>query len=88
MAYITQLGHIMYYPKVNLSSEQLDLMIAAIDLEYSYTCNEELAELLSTNFDVDYVDILAALTTHKVSIPDDFEQISNEHMYYGATAEL
>lgn len=77
-----------HFPQVNLSSEQVQLMIMTIDLEYTYTSDADLADLLAANFDLDVNEALATIRTHKATIEDDVEQISNEFMHYGTTLEL
>lgn len=68
----------MYFTKLGISSDQLDVIIAAINLEYNPSNVAEQALLIAKNFKYNEEDVLNALKAHKAYPEEDFEYIHDE----------
>lgn len=73
----------MHFTSTNITKEQLEVMIGAIDLEYKYNNDYELAALLSRNFQVNLVSIIDTLKAYRSYKDEDWETISKKTIYHG-----
>jgi hypothetical protein len=71
----------MYLVKMNVTEEQLEIMIAAINMEYKYRNDYELAALLSRNFRVNLLNVIDSLESYRAYKAEDFEQLSKKVEY-------
>jgi len=71
----------MYLTKMNCTKEQLEVMIAAIDMEYKYRNDYELAALLSRNFQINLTNVVDSLEAYRGYKGEDFEQLSKKAEY-------
>ena len=73
----------MFFTKLKVNIEQLEVMIGIIDLEYSYKNDDELAALISRNFELPIKDVESTLRAYKTHKEEDYETISKKTIMYG-----
>ncbi len=72
----------MHFTKMNVTQEQLEVMIAAIDAEYAYRNDYELAALISRQFQVNINNVLDTLLAYREYKVEDYEHISKKTIEY------
>ena len=73
----------MYFTKAKLTDSQLEMMIFTIQCEYNYTNDDELAALISKNYDISLTDIVATLKAYRAYKNEDYEKQSEKVLMYG-----
>ena len=74
----------MYFPKINKTTEQLEVMISASEMQYGVNNDDELAKLISKYFEVDLEDTKSSLLAYRTNKPEDYEQLSIKQLEYAS----
>ena len=71
----------MYFPKIQKTTAQLEVMISALEMQYQIRDDDHLAELIAKYFEVNVDDAKSSLLAYRTNISEDYEQLSNEQEY-------
>lgn len=66
----------MFFPKLNMNQDKLDVLILLIQADYQPKDNYELSKLISSNFNLNQSDVYSALESQKAFINEDYERES------------
>ena len=71
----------MFFTRLGVSSSELEVMIYAIDLEYKYVGDDELAVLIAKNYDLSLEAVKSTLQAYRASKGEDYEMQSKRFEY-------
>lgn len=66
----------MYFPRIQKTTAQLEVMISALEMQYGASDDSVLASLMAKYFEVDIDDAKASLLAYRTNKPEDYEQLS------------
>ena len=72
----------MYFPKIQKTMAQLEVMISALEMQYQIIDDNHLAELISKYFEVSIEDAKISLAAYRANKSEDYEHTSNKHISY------
>lgn len=73
----------MYFTKIQKTTAQLEVMMDVLQKEYGAKTDEQLAELMSKYFEVEYKDALDSIQAYRALSEEDYEQLSVKQFEYG-----
>jgi len=74
----------MYFPKINKTTEQLEVMIQALEMQYGANTDAILAVLIAKYFQVNEVDAALSLKAYRGYNEEDYEQLSLKQEHYAS----
>jgi hypothetical protein len=71
----------MYFPKIKKTTEQLEVMIQALEMQYGANYDTKLAYLMAKYFEVNEEDAMSTLRAYRGHNEEDYEQQSKRVEY-------
>lgn len=73
----------MLYTGSGLTTDQLEVMIAAIRMEFGPKNDDQLSVLIAANYKLNAEDVVTTLQAYRTTKDEDYEGISEKCIMYG-----
>lgn len=73
----------MLYTGSGLTTDQLEVMIATIRIEFDPENDDQLSVLIAANYNLNVEDVVTTLQAYRTTKDEDYEGISKKCIMYG-----